>query len=149
MQQVLERLAHNPDWPGPVSLLDKLRFFYLRTFDVAGQNVSLFKLENTLIRKKFAEPRIHFAINCGSSSCPHLPGSLFIAESLEADLDMLTRQFIESDEVHYDAATETLFVGQIFKWYRRDFSPSAIDFIRQYRDVPARVNLRYLDYDGD
>lgn len=147
LHQVRERLRQNPGWRGPVSLLDKLRFFVLVRHRVGGRSMNLLTLENRVIRRGFREPRIHFALNCASSSCPRLPGSLFVAETLEDDLEQLTAAFINSDEVHYDAASHTLSVSPIFKWYRRDFAPSVPAFIARYREIPEDAALRYRTYD--
>ena len=147
LQQVLQRLRRDRNWAGPVSLPDKLRFFLLRRHRVAGARMSLLGLENTVIRRRFRDPRIHFALNCASSSCPHLPGMLFVAEELDADLERLTAQFIGSGEVRYDAAHNRLSVSPIFRWYRRDFTPSVSAFIARYRDVPADATLVFHGYD--
>lgn len=147
LYQVRERLRREPAWRGPVSLSDKLRFFVLARHRVAGRDLNLLTLENRVIRRGFREPRIHFALNCASSSCPRLPGSLFVAETLEEDLEQLTDAFINSDEVRYDAASHTLTVSPIFRWYRRDFVPSVPAFIARYRAVPQDARLRYSVYD--
>ena len=147
LYQVRERLRREPAWRGPVSLFDKLRFFLLARHRVAGRDLNLLSLENRVIRRGFREPRIHFALNCASSSCPHLPGSLFVAETLEEDLEQLTGAFINSDEVRYDAASHTLTVSPIFRWYRRDFAPSVPAFIARYREVPQDAALRFGTYD--
>jgi hypothetical protein len=109
--------------------------------------MSLYTLENTIIRKRFREPRIHFALNCASSSCPPLPERLFAAESLDDDLDTLTRRFIDSDAVSYDETRHMLSVSRIFRWYRKDFSPSVGDYIAGYRSVPTDARLVFQPYD--
>lgn len=147
LYQVRECLRRDPAWRGPVALADKLRFFVMARHRVAGRDLNLLTLENRVIRRGFREPRIHFALNCASSSCPQLPGSLFVAETLEEDLEQLTGAFINSDEVRYDAASHTLTVNPIFRWYRRDFSPSVPAFIARYRPVPEDARLRYRVYD--
>ena len=37
---------------------------------IGGQEISFKALEDDIIREKFKDPRIHFAINCASYSCP-------------------------------------------------------------------------------
>jgi hypothetical protein len=147
LKQVLARLQGDPGWPGPVSLPDKLRFFALQRHPVAGKAESLMTLENRVIRRRFQEPRVHFALNCASSSCPHLPGMLFEARTLDEDLEALTAQFVHSEEVAYDPAQNRLRVSPIFRWYRRDFNPSVQAFIARYRDVPIDAKLAYSRYD--
>lgn len=147
MSQVLDRLRGDPQWPGPLSVTDKVRFFVFERHRVAGQKLSLLALENSVIRRRFREPRIHFALNCASSSCPHLPGLLFEAQTLERDLEQLTQAFINSPEVSYDASTNALSVSPLFKWYRRDFQPSVQAFISRYRGTPGDASLLFRAYD--
>jgi hypothetical protein len=46
---------------------------------LGGTTYSLNNLENDIIRKRFNEPRIHFALNCASKSCPvHSPRRSFM-----------------------------------------------------------------------
>ena len=52
-------------------------FFVFERFSLGGRKTQLYALENGLIRKRFAEPRIHFALNCASTSCPRLPAEAF------------------------------------------------------------------------
>src|SRR5262249_23044072 len=48
------------------------RFFWRGDSVAGGVTMSLYHLENGIIRKKYGEPRIHFAIVCASMSCPML-----------------------------------------------------------------------------
>ncbi|MEE4279489.1 MAG: DUF547 domain-containing protein [Halieaceae bacterium] len=147
IHQAVRRLRRRSDWPGVLTFGDKLRFFGLERHRVAGRAINLYTLENSIIRRRFREPRIHFALNCASSSCPPLPERLFVAETLDADLERLTRRFLESDAVAYNAATHTLTVSRIFRWYRKDFQPSVPAYIARYRDVPTDVRVVYQRYD--
>ena len=74
-------------------------------------------------REKFilekAEPRIHFALVCGSSSCP--PIDVYEAEEIEEQLELVTSAFINSDEVIVEKESKRLRVSRIFKWYQDDF----------------------------
>src|SRR6185436_1768731 len=46
------------------------QFFQRRRHVAGGRAVSLDDIEHEILRGRFAEPRIHFAINCGSNGCP-------------------------------------------------------------------------------
>ena len=52
-------------------------------------------------RKKFvlekADPRIHFALVCGSNSCP--PIDVYEERKIDEQLDLVSAAFISSDEV--------------------------------------------------
>jgi hypothetical protein len=52
----------------------KIRFFLLRKYRVGGEDMSLYALENDIIRP-LGEPRVHFALNCMAVSCPRLRGA--------------------------------------------------------------------------
>ena len=79
-------MEKKPDWRGVTTVWSKFLFFILKKHRIAGRKLSLYTLENKIIRK-FGDPRIHFALNCASGSCPNLPGSLFNAETLNDYLD--------------------------------------------------------------
>lgn len=145
---VVERLAENPNWNGNSSLWSKFRFFILKRHRIAGKKMSLYTLENKILRKQFQDPRIHFAINCASVSCPQLPGNLFESQNLDEYLEFLTTEFINSEEVSYYSEENVLELSLIFKWYKSDFKPSVIDFIGKYRSLnfPSTPRITYKRY---
>ncbi len=155
---VLIELEKNISWNGNLGLWNKIKFFYLRRFSVGGKKLSLYSIENHILRKKYRDPRIHFAINCGSVSCPRLPPELFSAENLNSLLDQLIISFVNDQKhVHFDVETRTLFLNPIFKWYRKDFNVvgGVIAFIQRYtavheiRQIKGRksIRIRYFPYD--
>ena len=66
-------------------------FFHGKRITISGQRTSLDALEQKVIRPVFNEPRIHFAINCASASCPPPLDRPFQPQTLDRDLDQLTR----------------------------------------------------------
>lgn len=74
------------------------------------------------------DPRIHFALNCASRSCP--PIGVYDATKLDQQLDVAARSFVDAS-VAVDQARATLSLSSIFKWYARDFGGRAgvIDFL--------------------
>ncbi len=110
---------------------DDKDFFYFTEFQVDGKPISLYKLENELIRPTFNEPRIHFALNCASAGCPVLPAEAFVPEKLEAQLERETQKFLrEPRNVSVDGK-QMVTLSKIFEWYAVDFPPSAVEWIRQ------------------
>ena len=76
------------------------------------------------------DPRIHFALNCGASSCP--PIAVYDAESLAQDLETATEGFLEQS-VTLNAETKSVNLSQLFQWYRVDFGKSdkeVLDWIK-------------------
>lgn len=150
LKAVLKRLEKNPSWRGNVTLWDKIKFFFLDRHLIAGRKMNLLTLENRVIRK-FGDPRIHFAINCGAVSCPSLPPGIFDEENLDSFLDFLTTEFINSKEVAYDESSNTLTVSRIFKWYKKDFGGKRgiIEFVNRYSvgNIPKDATVVFKDYD--
>jgi len=121
-----------------------------------------------ILRRELKEPRIHFAINCASVSCPPLPPEPYRAETLDAQLDAAARRYLASPEgLRIDG--DTLRVSSILRWYGEDFveryassAPEGRDRIeRGVRGViirfgppeaaalarKASVRIRFLSYD--
>ena len=94
------------------------------------------------------EPRIHFAINCASVSCPKLLNTAFIAETLNNQLNTAAKQFINSKENRIEKGNVKL--SKIFKWFSGDFKANGniLGFINLYAEnkVSNKENYKYLDY---
>ncbi|MBU0969678.1 MAG: DUF547 domain-containing protein [Proteobacteria bacterium] len=120
-----------------------------------GRTVSLDYIEHEVLRPLFKDPRVHFAINCASKSCPPLLDRPYEGNILEAQLDEVTRSFVNDKKFNF-LKERTLFVSRIFTWFEEDFNGKPLLFIRQYAedgfrtklDAPGpEINLIYLDYD--
>ena len=110
--------------------------FLRKNIRVAGEKMSLNHLEKDIIRKKFNDPRVHFAVNCGSTSCPPLRKGAYDAKALDEELDARTKAFTLSDAgVEKSADGKKVRVSKIFKWYDEDFKGegSAREFIGKKR----------------
>ena len=116
---------------------------------LGNDSVSLSKIEFGILRK-MNEPRIHFAINCASYSCPKLMNSAFTAQGMELQLQQATMSFI-NDESKNRLSEDELYLSPIFKWYRGDFMQkrSLISFIQPYTTIDLRedAKISYLSYD--
>lgn len=113
------------------------------------EQVSLGHIEHEILRK-MNEPRIHFAINCASFSCPKLLNEAYTAEKLEQQLEQVTREFIR-DPTRNRIRAEQLQLSQLFNWYKKDFTEqgSLLDYIAPYTESIIRPDARvsYLKYD--
>ena len=127
------------------SIMDvKKDFFKTYPILVSGKKISFDVLENEIIRKKFKEPRIHFAVNCASGSCPPLHNEIFEAKTLDETLTKLTKDFVNSPtgvRISYGKPQ----VSKIFEWFKADFG-DVTAFINEYRSRKVRGNLSYQDY---
>ncbi len=137
-----------PFWATPWSL----RFVRL-----ADRTVTLDYVEHEVLRPRFRDPRIHFAINCASLGCPPLRPEPFVAERLDAQLDEQARAFI-NDPARTRLDGDTLHLSKIFDWFEDDFGgkKGVLAFVRRYAEGGLKaglealgdaVRLRHLDYD--
>ncbi|MDY6950530.1 MAG: DUF547 domain-containing protein [Thermodesulfobacteriota bacterium] len=83
-----------------------------------------------------ADPRIHFALVCGSNSCP--PIAVYEEGEIDEQLDLVSEAFVNSDEVTIKKEEKVLRVSRIFKWYKRDFGgrEGLLSFLIKYRFSP-------------
>ena len=116
---------------------------------IGNRTLSLGGIENGVLRK-MNEPRIHFAINCASVSCPKLLNEAYTAGKINEQLDKATREFINSEK--NQISENSLKLSSIFDWYKGDYlingNESVIDFINPYTDIEISKNatIDYLDY---
>ena len=120
-----------------------------------GRTVSLDHIEHDILRHEFNDPRVHFAINCASKSCPPLLNTPYKAEILEKQLDSQAIKFI-NDKKNTFIKGDTLFISKIFSWFKKDFSNNPLLFIRKYAlgELKAQldskagtIKIKYLYYD--
>ncbi len=127
------------------------RFFTADNIKVAGKQTSFKKLEDEVIRGKFSDPHVHFALNCASRSCPPLLPEAFDGGKVDAQMEKLAVAFVNSEKgVAYNAANETAQISKIFDWYKSDFARNggAIEFINKRRStpIPKGAKITYQDY---
>ena len=59
----------------------------IKFITIEGTDFDLNNIEHGILRKKFNDPRVHFALVCGSMSCPKLQSFAFAADQLEEQLE--------------------------------------------------------------
>jgi Protein of unknown function, DUF547 len=133
--------------------LKKVHFFALKKFVIGGENMSLYRYENDVIRK-LNEPRIHFALNCSAVSCPVLPREPFDGKRLESQLQQESLNFFaRSQNLQIDSANKTVAVSEILRFYTEDFvpghAPDLISYINLYtpEKIPLNFKLEFIEYD--
>jgi hypothetical protein len=128
-------------------------FFDKKIYKVNAAAVSLNNIENDILRKKFPDARLHFALVCGALSCPPLPSFAIKPEKIETQLTELTTRSIRNNKfTRLDAKNRKAAVSMIFNWYKDDFiadSGSVLNFLNKYLASPiaAQTNVTYYDYD--
>lgn len=121
----------------------------IKFINIEGHEYDLNAIEHSIIRKRFDEPRIHFAINCASISCPPLHNEAFVAERIKTQLDGLAKSFI-NDPIRNEVGTEKAELSKIFKWFKGDFTKKTDlrTFINKYANTPLKEggDISYKDY---
>jgi len=138
------------DRPGLGTVVDnKVSFFYSTKYPLGTTNISLYTLENSVVRGRFDDPRIHFALNCQSASCPDFPNTPFPADGLNETLEAATKEFMaDSDNVRLNG--DTVEISQILEWYAEDFESAggSYAYVRKYRpELPKDAKVTYIPYD--
>ncbi len=133
-------------------------FFKRKKFETKHGEITLQVLENEKLREAFREPRVHFAINCASISCPKLLIEEYSAEKLEEQLEAQAVSFINDKSRNYlDKENKVLYLSSIFEWYERDFVKKGeriADYVAGYLNADDaefvrnnKIAIKYLDYD--
>jgi len=120
----------------------------IKFFKIGGVDFDLNTIEHEILRKDFSEPRIHFAINCASFSCPKLRNEAFVAERLEEQLEDQAKAFIHNPDKNIINEKETK-LSKIFNWFESDFTKqeSIASFIKKRHDSFNEKNkVEYLEY---
>jgi len=117
-------------------------------FTVKGKEYTLGAIEHELLRK-MGEPRIHFAINCASVSCPKLLNEAYLEKKMELQLTEATRSFLKDTSKNV-ITQKQLKLSRIFLWFGKDFGSKSerLDFIAKAVGLPLESpKIEYLLYD--
>ncbi|MCH2228933.1 MAG: DUF547 domain-containing protein [Crocinitomicaceae bacterium] len=113
------------------------------------KSLSLNDIEHEEIRSNFNEPRIHFALNCASESCPKLLNKAYKSSTLNSQLTQSTQLFLKDRSKNDLTDPNNVKISQLFDWYKTDFDQEGkvIIFINKYLDIPLdNPTISYLDY---
>jgi hypothetical protein len=126
-------------------------------FSLLGERMTLDTLEHEILRKKYPDPRVHYAVNCASIGCPMLREEAYVSLRLEAQFNEQAHRFL-SDRSRNRVRGGRLEVSKIFDWFREDFEPLERYFAPHARiltDDPGqqqlvadgKARISFLDYD--
>ena len=124
---------------------------FLKRFKVGNKRISPSFIENKILRK-MKDPRIHFAINCASKSCPPLGNRILLEIDLDKQLDQKAFKFINNaDNVFINHEEKTIYLNKIFKWFEKDFE-NLKSYISIYlddidMDLIKNYNIKFFKYD--
>jgi hypothetical protein len=128
-------------------------------WDLAGERWSLTQIEHEVLRKRFKEPRLHFAINCASKSCPPLRNEAYVGSRIDAQLQDTAERFNRAGGAVWDRTGRTLRLSKIYDWYLGDFADSTDglpdvaakylgkEVAREILEARASIRVEFQDYD--
>lgn len=144
------------------STVGRLRFFRTPCVTIAGAELTLDDIQHGILRdgkskyglgylprlvrtglgrsyRLSVDPRIHFALNCGSNSCP--PIRFYSGDQIDEELDMAAEAYLQSS-VTYDAHENVATVPRVMLWYRGDFGgPTGMrEVLERANAIPAGVD---------
>ena len=101
--------------------------------------------ERSLRVDKF-DYRIHFALNCGATSCP--PISRYVGIKIDRQLEIATKSYIiDTSKVDYN--NKNISCSKIFFWFKGDFGGGSgvLQIHKKYFDnINSSFSINYLDY---
>lgn len=144
------------NYPDIKSIRDLGGFFFnspwdIEFFSLLGEKTNLDHIEHGILRKKYNDPRIHFAVNCASKGCPALQKKAFVGDILDEQLQSATKQFLRDPERNrFIKEKKRLEISSIFKWFSGDFTKkgSVQNFIAPYISDDPEVQEYLKDKAG-
>ena len=117
-------------------------FFYDRDVVVGGRKTNLLKLEKSFLRSQ-NDPRLHFALNCASGSCPALKSS----DWSEEELVKASREFVNNpNNVRVEASS--VYLNEIFDWYKKEFPRDLYGYLAQFAEPKLAAQLQQASAGG-
>ena len=118
--------------------------------NVGGRSYSLNAIEKEVLRQRFKDPRVHFALVCASMSCPSLLGEAYDGSRLKKQLDGQATRFI-NDQTKNEISPNKVRLSNVFDWYATDFGSSdqgVIEYLNRYSQVHIApgTKLDFLPY---
>jgi hypothetical protein len=149
------------------------QIFGKKQFGVGGQTLSLNAIEHRIIRrsqvlwglgylsawpvKKWErnwrvfqrEPRIHFALNCGATSCP--PIAFYDSQKLDQQFNIATIGYL-AQNIEVDTVNSIIYLPKVFLWFRGDFGKKKqlLEFLLRHEiriSSDIKYSFRYRNWD--
>lgn len=136
----------------PIESIRDIDRAFERTFiDIDGESYSLNDIEKRILLENFEDPRIHYAVNCASISCPPLRQEPYRAGTLDRQLEEQATRFV-NDPSKNKLGKERVRISKLYDWYREDFTRngSLVDHLNRYAEgvrIEADASLSFMEYD--
>lgn len=111
---------------------------------VEGKELTLDNIEHDIMRPTYKTPLVHYMVNCASIGCPNLKTSPWQAETLEVDIEIAARAYINSSRgVVFNK--NRVQVSRIYRWFKKDFGNSesgVLAHLMKYADADLHKRLK-------
>lgn len=118
--------------------------------NVGAKTYTLDQIENEVLRNKFDEPRVHFALVCAAASCPDLRREAYTADKLDSQLNSQAVIFL-SNPIKNKIGSEKSTISEIFKWYESEFTKNGtlIEYLNQFTrsTISSNAEIDYIKFD--
>ena len=135
------------------SVQDMPGFFNRAQMRVGREVLTLEQIGTDKLRKIHDDPRLHFALVCGTNSCPRLSRAAYVGTDLFVQLNNQARfALLDPSYVKVDDANKVARLPEIFQWYEGDFSTSGktgVMYVNQFRKngrIPTWYTVEYYPY---
>jgi hypothetical protein len=122
----------------------------IKFIKIGDETYDLNNIEHGIVRKQFNDPRVHFALNCASVSCPRLRNEAYVGSKINEQLDDQSKYFINNKSKNHIMGSSAS-ISKIFDWFNGDFKETGgvVQFINKYADVKMndKTKISYLEYD--
>jgi len=131
-----------------------------KRWNVGDKTLSLNEIEHDIIRKRYGEPLIHFALVCAAKSCPKLRNEPFTGSKLLFQLnDQAAHFFSQEYNFKWDSSNNIVYLSEILDWFRYDFAENergVVEYTVNYIDPQAaegikgsneNIKIKYISYD--
>ncbi len=114
---------------------------------VGGNSYTLDDIEHKILRP-MNDPRVHFAINCASLSCPDLRIESYQVDKLNNQLTEQIKLTLANETKGLSEIDGKLYVSKIFDWFSEDFNNGDIKgWLGRYQQINQHDELKFMDYD--
>ncbi|SHJ04764.1 Protein of unknown function, DUF547 [Hymenobacter daecheongensis DSM 21074] len=118
---------------------------------VGTRQYSLNQIEREVLRTKFQDPRVHFALVCAAETCPPLLNEAYDGARLNQQLDDQARRFLNTVRFN-QLAPDHVRLSSVFDWYSAEFGEgnALIAWLNRYATVKiaptAKVDFLPFDW---
>ncbi len=113
-----------------------------KRFRVYQIDLSLNDIYHRILRPIWNDPRIHYALSCGALGCPAPKATPYTGKTIESDLDMAARIFINQGPAILFIKGDGINISRIYDWYEEDFGASDSEIVDHIRSL-AEENLAW------